>query len=162
MSFLLSENRENDFHDYWKRYEDYLKAEGYRMPPGALKLAQSADWYDFGVHACPHDARLIEACLLNETSDERRGNAVLTLNIRLRGAYDDGTIHLKYPRVFRHEISSQDCSFWMSEWRYDEFRLSADGHLLHEIEWADGARWLIEASDIEFEWRPFEVEIESK
>ena len=46
-------------------------------------------------------------------------------------------------------------------WRYDEFRVSELGHLLHEIEWA-GARgaqrrsfsWLIEADDIDFRWIP--------
>ncbi len=50
----------------------------------------------------------------------------------------------------------------MGDWLYDEFRLSDNGHLLHEIEWADGGRWLIEADDIEFDWRPFEAEIGSK
>jgi len=43
----------------------------------------------------------------------------------------------------------------MSIWRYDEFRLSENGHLLQEIEWATGSRWLIEANDVEFNWRPF-------
>lgn len=162
MPFLLSENRENDFWNYWKRYEDYLKAEGHRMPPGAMKLALSANWYDFSVHQSPHDARLIEARFFHEPSDERVENAVLSLNIKLRGAYHDGTISLRYPRVFRYEIGSQDCSFLMRDWRYDEFRPSANGHLLHEIEWGNGDRWLIEADDIEFQWLPQEAESELK
>jgi len=42
-----------------------------------------------------------------------------------------------------------------SDWRYDEFRLSKSGLLLHEIEWSgyeDTSIWLIEAEDIEYEW----------
>ena len=37
------------------------------------------------------------------------------------------------------------------ELRFDEFRLSASGHVIHEIEWCgarDTTRWLIESSNI--------------
>ena len=44
------------------------------------------------------------------------------------------------------------------DWRYDEFRLGPNGNLVHEIEWAGGAgyeaRWVIEASDVEFREYP--------
>ena len=46
------------------------------------------------------------------------------------------------------------------DWLYDEFRLGDDGHILHEIEWSgphETARWLIEASDVEFTWVPREA-----
>jgi hypothetical protein len=43
------------------------------------------------------------------------------------------------------------------DWRYDEFRLSKRGHLIHEIEWAGAPgradkafSWTIEAADIDF------------
>ena len=45
-----------------------------------------------------------------------------------------------------------------ADWRYDEFRLSPAGHVLHEIEWAGApsveARWLIEASDVQLTTYP--------
>src|ERR1700704_6580500 len=37
---------------------------------------------------------------------------------------------------------------------YDEFRLSELGHLVHEIEWAQDAHWIIAANDIDFRWIP--------
>lgn len=157
MSFLLSENREHDFHGYWKRYEEYLKAEGHRMPSGALKLALSAKWYDFSIHQCPHDAWL-EECRIIESDSGGESSRCGSLEIRLLGAYHDGTIHLRYPRLYSYSMQSSKCEKGMNDWRYDEFRLSGNGHLLHEIEWASGDRWLIEADDIEFEWRPFEAE----
>jgi hypothetical protein len=47
----------------------------------------------------------------------------------------------------------------LGDWLYDEFTLSPDGHIIHEIEWAgfphdEGSRWIIEASDIEVQWIP--------
>jgi len=47
------------------------------------------------------------------------------------------------------------------DWRYDEFRISDRGHLIHEIEWAYRAQckafvWVIEADDIDFRWIPMQ------
>jgi hypothetical protein len=58
--------------------------------------------------------------------------------------------------------AGERCDVWAADrdhrdWRYDEFRLSAAGHVLHEIEWAgpsSTSRWLIEASDVEYRWEP--------
>ena len=41
------------------------------------------------------------------------------------------------------------------DWRYDEFRVTDQGHVLHEIEWngfLETGRWLIEASDVIHSW----------
>jgi hypothetical protein len=51
------------------------------------------------------------------------------------------------------------------DWRYDEFRLSERGHLIHEIEWAYGVEcrafsWIIEADDIDFRWIPLSANME--
>ena len=46
------------------------------------------------------------------------------------------------------------------DWLYDEFRLNDRGHVLHEIEWSGpgtSGQWMIEASDVEFAWRPYET-----
>lgn len=133
------------------------------MPPGALKLALSLEWYDFSVHTCPHDSRL-EECRIIEVNPDPGGPIPFhcSLEVKLCGGFQDGIICLRYPRLLGYNIHSLDCEHGMGDWLYDEFRLSDNGHLLHEIEWADGGRWLIEADDIEFNWRPFEAEIGSK
>ena len=51
----------------------------------------------------------------------------------------------------------------LGDWRYDEFRLSERGHLIHEIEWAPQVQgkplsWIIEADDIDFRWIPMKTE----
>lgn len=54
------------------------------------------------------------------------------------------------------------CPRWASvreghgDWRYDEFRVTDAGHLVHEIEWwaaGEAGRWLIEAGDVRLEWK---------
>jgi hypothetical protein len=81
----------------------------------------------------------------------------------LLGAYHDGHIEITYPKMFSYALQSFMPGKVAShgDWRYDEFRLSERGHLLHEIEWAGapGAQgksfsWLIEADDIDFRWTP--------
>ena len=157
MAFLLSEQRDKDFQGYWRRYEDYIESVRDQMPPGAMKLALSAEWYDFSCHHCPHDAWLQDFKIIEgETaSGQKRGDSA---ELKLLGAYHDELLVLRYPRLMSFNIQAPALSDGMGDWRYDEFRLSANGKLLHEIEWASGARWLIEADDIEFEWQPLQIE----
>jgi hypothetical protein len=77
----------------------------------------------------------------------------------LLGAYHDGFIELTYPRVFRYSLVACSSGRGLGDWLYDEFRVASGGHLVHEIEWAgfsdqEGSRWIIEASDVEFQWLP--------
>ena len=86
------------------------------------------------------------------------GHRSTSLEIRLLGAYQDGHIEIVYPRVFNLNLKGS-CEWSWSDWLYDEFRLLPNGNVIHEIEWAaqpsrDGARWLIEASDVEYRWNP--------
>ena len=74
------------------------------------------------------------------------------MRVRLFGAYHDGFIELFYPRAFSYSLQSQNSAHGTGEWVYDEFRLSSDGHVSLEIEWLGGKRWIIEASDIEYQW----------
>jgi hypothetical protein len=41
----------------------------------------------------------------------------------------------------------------LSDWLIDEVGLSENNLVLHKIPFADGGRWLIEASDILWEWK---------
>jgi hypothetical protein len=88
--------------------------------------------------------------------DQRR---VTTINIRLLAAYHDGYVEFLYPTVFNYTLLCPSSARGLGDWMYDEFRLSSDGHLIHEIEWAgfpkvEGSRWIIEATDVKFRWIP--------
>jgi len=168
MSFILAEQRDHDPSDaWWKAYQRYVEQNRGRFPVGALELVTS-DWYfNFNDHRCPHDSWL-EWTQLRETAsnlpnsrrsktEQRSEGRQSCLTVHLLGAYHDGYIELHYPIVYSLAFSAPNLTRGLGDWRYDEFRISDTGKLVHEIEWSSfegDSTWLIEASDIQFIWTP--------
>jgi len=146
----------------FRRYHDYLTSMKHVFPPSAYALATS-DWYGhFEDHRCPHDAWLEELSLKEPASGQRRSERMLSLRLRLLGAYHDGYIELFYPRVYSYRLNLDRGETGHRDWRYDELRLSENGHLIHEIEWwhfdpSPTGTWIIEASDLEHRWIPLDA-----
>lgn len=158
MAYILNKEREENCAEAFQRYQQYLRDHQETFPPGAFSLATSEWWYLPTVHHCPHDAWL-ENITVSEISGAEVRDRIITIQIRLLGAYHDGYIELAYPRVFRYELHSSTSARGLGDWRYDEFTLSPNGHLIHEIEWAGftgekPTHWIIKASDIQFQWFP--------
>jgi len=156
MAFILeSDGRDEDLGGCFRRYHDYLQSNRNMFSESAYAIATS-DWYfDFTDRRCPHDAWL-HSLTLNETATGQRSDRrILSLCIRLLGAYHDRYIVLRYPRVFSYNLNIHQSEQGQRDWRYDELRLSDRGHLIHEIEWsgldATGS-WTIESSDLEIHW----------
>ncbi len=75
------------------------------------------------------------------------------MRVRLLGAYHDFELEFFYPKVFSYTFQAGALNSGHGDWRYDEFRLSDDGHLVHEIQWCREAHeptWLIHADDVVF------------
>ena len=160
MAFILSKDRDRDVVAAFHRYEEYLKHQRSAFPLGAYSLA-TAEWYfDPRDHRCPHDAWLDNLTLSEKATGLRHEIRILTMRIRLLGAYQDGHIELYYPQVFGYGLEIDSVVNGHGDWLYDQFRLNDRGHVLHEIEWSGpgtSGQWMIEASDVEFAWRPYET-----
>lgn len=158
--FILAEQRDNDPSlDCWQRYRAYLDANRAAFPPRAFELATS-DWYFSGnANRSPHDAWLRRLTVDDNGSTTARSEGAVRIEIELLGPYHDGHILLSYPDVRSYRLDGASSSRGLGDWRYDEFRLTDDGTVLHAIEWwsVDSTNtWLIEASDVIHEWRPFD------
>ncbi len=159
MAFILSPKRDEDTLEAFASYRRYLAESRPSFPSRAYELATS-DWYfDFREHRCPHDGWLESLNLTEQGPGVRSEHRHTSLRIRLLGAFHDGVIEFSYPRVFHYSLSGIRTERGLGDWRYDEFRVSPEGHVIHEIEWGgsprgQGSRWLIEASDVEFHWEP--------
>jgi hypothetical protein len=157
MSFILAAQRDADAVVAFNRYREYLNANAAAFPRGALDLAKSNWYFNANDHRCPHDAWL-ESITISEPARGKRNEIRSTaIRVRLLGAYHDGYIELFYPHVLRYSLNAASSTRGVGDWGYDEFRVAPGGHLIHEIEWfgfEDGARWVIEASDVEFQWIP--------
>jgi hypothetical protein len=158
MAFILSgDGRDEDVVGAFRRYQDYLQSSKDRFPPSACALATSGWYFDAADHRCPHDAWLEALELSESATGNRREKRSLSMKVRLLGAYHDGHIELRYPRVLGYTLDIKDGEHGHRDWRYDELRVSDQGTLIHEIEWCglrDTGTWTIEASDVEFRWVP--------
>jgi hypothetical protein len=157
MTYYLSNERNKDVLSAFRRYQEYLCAHRREFPPGAYSLATAEWYYDPNDHHCPHDGWL-DRVTISEATTPLTTRAI-TIRTRLLSAYQDGYIEFFYPHVFTYSLDSSSCSSGLGDWLYDEFRLSPQGNVIHEIEWAGlpsgkGSRWIIESSDIEFRWTP--------
>ncbi len=157
MAYYLSNERDHDVVAAYRRYQEYLRQHQREFPAGAYALATAEWYYNPGDHRSPHDGWL-ENFIISEIPghDEKR---VTTIRTRLLSAYHDGYIEFVYPRVFTYTLEGPSGERGLGDWLYDEFRLSPNGHLVHEIEWAgfpsdNGSRWIVESSDVEFHWIP--------
>jgi hypothetical protein len=154
MVFILSaDGRDEDVVRSFERYRAHLNSAQAAFPTSAFKLGIS-DWYfDPQDHRSPHDAWVERIAFTEHASGDRGEKRRLSLKVRLLGAYHDGYIELEYPKVYSYAIGSVDAHRGHGDWRYDEFRVSDTGNLIHEIEWSNGrCGWKIEASDMAFTW----------
>jgi hypothetical protein len=157
MAYYLSAERNQDTLEAYRRYQQYLRQHEHEFPSSAFALA-TAEWYQNPYdHRCPHDGWL-ENLIISEAPNmgTKRITAIRT---RLMGAYHDGYIEFFYPHVFAYTLGNVSCGNGLGGWLCDEFRLSSNGHVIHEIEWAGfpsakDSRWVIEASDVCFQWIP--------
>jgi hypothetical protein len=158
VAFILSSQRKDNALAAFQRYRDYLRGVQTHFPVSAFALA-TADWY-FGVNApgAPHDSHLHSAVISETPQVGFDTIPIISICIRLHSPHG-GVIEFTYPQVFRYNLVAGGSSSFHSDWRYDEFRLSDNGHVVHEIEWwhdSETARWLIESSDVQHRYFPSE------
>ena len=155
MSFILAKTRDIDPKAAFYEYKKYLHKVKDIFPPSAYELATSEWYFDPNDHKCPHDAWLEEINIFEPSQGERNEVRKVSIKIKLFGAYQNGFIEFYYSQVFSYRLTSLQIDTGHHDWRYDEFRLSENGRLLHEIEWSSLAGkdcWLIEADDVHFKW----------
>jgi hypothetical protein len=159
VTYVLAEQRERDVVAAFAVYRQYLEANKSRFPISAFALASPSGTLISRTGQCPHDSWLEAVRVEEPSAGQRRELRSLTMTIRLLGAYHDGYIELVYPDVFSHDLAGMHVSRGHGDLRYDEFRVSEQGRVIHEIEWASTnqtSRWMIEASDVIYRWIPME------
>ncbi len=157
MAFILAAQRDRNVTDAFSLYQTYLAQSAAQFPSSAYDLATSNWYFDFHDHRYPHDAWLENLTIVEPASGERQEQRTTSIRLRLLAAYHDGYIEIYYPVVYSYQLTCQSASDGHQDWRYDEFRLREQGGIIHEIEWSgasETARWLIEASDVEYTWLP--------
>jgi hypothetical protein len=108
-------------------------------------------WYAFPEdHRCPHDAWLECVTITEIASGDRHEKRELEIQMRLLGAYHDGTIEFTYKRVTSYSLQALRASRGHGDWLRDEVE-ERDGSILHTVLLANG-KIQIEAREIEYKW----------
>jgi len=117
----------------------------------SLRECFLSGWYALPEdHRCPHDA-WVEAVTISETaSGDRNEKRELEIQVRLLGAYQDGTIEFAYKRVTNYSFQASKASSGHGDWLRDEVE-ERDGSILHTVLLANG-KIQIEAREIEYKW----------
>jgi len=117
----------------------------------SLRECILSDWYALPEdHRCPHDA-WVEAVTISETaSGIRHEKRELKIQMRLLGAYHDGTIEFTYNRVANYSLQALKANCGHGDWLRDEVE-ERDGSILHTVLLANG-KIQIEAREIEYKW----------
>ncbi len=137
-------------------YREYLWQNKDKFPPDLFEWIICGLYYDFDSHLWPHDAWLESFTFKERATSERDEIRKLGLEVKLLCACSDHYITLTYSNIRSYKLSGIDMhsGFMLNchcDWIMDEYRISKNGLLIHEIEWAGHkttARWLIECEDI--------------
>ena len=132
-------------------YREYLWKNKDKFPPDLFEWIICGLYYDFDSHLWPHDAWLESFTFKEHASGERDEIRKLGLEIKLLCACHDHYITLTYSNIRSYKLSATDMDNAHRDWIMDEYRISKNGLLIHEIEWAGHkktAHWLIECEDI--------------
>ncbi len=144
----------------WREYREYLELVRGRMPRSAHGLATASWHYDTADARSLHDS-WVNSLIIREPADgDRHEIRSLEIEVRLLGPYHDGNTTLIYRKVYAYSLDtpfgfvSPPRDVGHGDWLCDEVRLSQRDHVIHEIEFSRGSRWVIECEDIEWTWVP--------
>lgn len=132
-----------------KAYDAHLKVIATKLPE-VTRVFVLAPWYqDFNHHDCPHDSWLLNLALnARVKSNEDR---TLDLTLKLLGAYHDRVLIFHYRNVMLCDFEIQKQGRHNTgDWLRDEFDVTADGFVSHEILWQLGGPWKIICQQVEF------------
>jgi hypothetical protein len=164
MSFLIdayegwsAEEAEQRF----KVYAEYLEKIKGALPKSALSFVTAHWHYQFLDRHCPHDGWVEHLKIWESASGDRKEYRQTQIALRLLGSFHDRYLELNYEDVRSYTLTAQpngdhqaSRNAWHGDWLIDEVRLSENNLVLHEILFRNRSRWLIEASDFLWEWKP--------
>lgn len=150
----------NEAHKGWTLdYRKSLSSIAESLPCGVTAFALCDWYYDLTDHRCPHDTWLEELAIIEPATGDRNEHRGIEIRLRLLGAYHDGHVFFRYRNVRRYcletakEYKLSPLQAGHGDFLFDEIRISQAGFVEQEIEFSRGSRFIIESSDIEFEFR---------
>ena len=146
--------RRSNSQDDWQKYMRYLDSIWSQLPSGVKAFIREEWFYDGSDHRCPHDAWLEEFTIQEVGLGERFQYRNLDIRTTLLGAFHDKRLQFAYSNVTSYLVKcsiSAGAQTRQGDFLWDEVRYEA-GKVIHEAIFSEGAQWVIECADIQFNW----------
>lgn len=131
----------------WTGYAAYLQDIRHLLPEHVWRFVADDGHYNLHDRRSLHDAWL-EQCSVEESASGARHEIRQTqICLRFLGPWHDRHIHLHYLGVARYRLLQPPEAASHGDLLMHELRLE-DGLLLHELAFANGARWHIACRDM--------------
>lgn len=138
----------------WRSYREHVARIEPRLPSRVRSFASQEWYYDPNDHRCPHDAWLESLTVSDSKANLKSGdNLKVDITVRLLGAYHDRALIFGYTDVRSYQLCGtigNAAEAWHGDWLVDEFNVTNDGFVTHEMQWSSGSTWYFESRDIEF------------
>ena len=136
-----------DVSKQWEMYYSYLDVFLHRIPSSISSLIVSNDYYNPKSVFSPHDSWLESLIVEVKSSGNRSEFRTTDIKVKLLGAYHDRYLYFIYKNVFSYSQTVSQVN--PGDWLYDEYQLSTNDKIIHEIAF-DNGDLKIECEDIEF------------
>lgn len=148
MAFILDAQRHVDCRLAYMLYRKYLEDNKWRFPASAFALAASDWWHNFNDRRCPHDGSIISVEIADSEAPD--GSTECSIKVLLAGAWGRERHEIIYSGIREYDLAAESPQLnrGHGDWCYDEFRVDGNKNVIHEIEWTNGARWVIVCRDI--------------
>jgi hypothetical protein len=154
MSFLVENYPELDVEKFQKAFDEYMKYLELKrddLPKSVYEYATAPWHYDHNDSRCPHDSWLESLEIEELASGETREIRPTAIQMRLLGAFHDGTILIQYSDVQEYQFSkgpklgppAAANTASHGDWLVDETSLSDKGLVVHEIRFSNNVKFLI-------------------
>jgi hypothetical protein len=136
------------------------------MPQNSYEFAASEWHYNVHDSRCPHDS-WIESIYIEELAQGERKEVrdEIKIVINLLGAFHNGSIKLTYLKVKSYNLAKAGNANAQKtghgDWLVDEIRLGYRGLVIHEVEFSNSGKFIVECKDIIYQWLPFNGAAES-
>lgn len=152
MKFLSTDGDYTSLGKAWISYKAYIDSIRDRLPPQVYEFAIGSWHYVFTNPRSLHDSWVEEIFLKETVVGPDRHHRVLSISLRLLGAYHNGYTYLTYEQVTGYDMEmkqpSRGSNHGHGDWLIDEVSLADTGEIIHDILFSSGTTWTIKCHNI--------------
>ena len=138
---------------HFDQYFEYLERIKNKLPKSLYEFAADQSRYTLTGPQTTHDSWLVFITVQEDAPTEENGLRPIRIELRLLGPYHDRYFDFSYQRISNYTFDLPKSSnlppySGHGDLLFQEFRLSDDNKLCHELQFSSGRRFYVECDQI--------------